>query len=181
MKVFNCILGVFALMGATYCMLFPGITFLNYGWIITILLGGWGVCAIFEYFTKEDKAKRSGKEAGLGALSLVLGIAVAAMSVWAIIAPNMTSLLMDVVIVYTMAGWMIAGGIVNISDAVKAKKMQIGKLWILTLIWGILFLVTGVIGCFRPLLIAWMVDYLICGLLIIAGVRLIASVFERAE
>ena len=60
-------------------------------------------------------------------------------------------------------------------------RICFGKLWILTLIWGILFLVTGVIGCFRPLLIAWMVDFLICGLLIIAGVRLIASVFERAE
>ena len=181
MKVINCILGVFAMIGDTYCMLLTGITFLNCGWIITILLGGWGVCAIFEFFAKEDKSKRNGKEAGMGVLSLVLGIAAAAMSVWAIIAPNMTSLLMDALIVYTMAGWMIAGGIVNIFDAVKAKKMQINKLWILTLIWGILFLLTGIIGCFRPLLIAWLVDYLICGLLIIAGVRLIASVFEKAE
>lgn len=179
MKVINCILGVFAMLGATYCMLFPGVTFLNYGWIITILLGAWGVCAIFEYFTKEKKEERSKKEAGMGVLSLVLGIAAAAMSVWAIIAPNMTALLMDVVIVYFMAGWMIIGGVMSIVDAVKAKKMQINKLWILTLIWGILFLVTGILGCFRPLIIAWMVDYIICALLIISGVRLISTVFEK--
>ena len=39
MKVFNCIFGILSIIGAIYCMFYPGLTFLNTGWIVTILLG----------------------------------------------------------------------------------------------------------------------------------------------
>lgn len=55
MKVFNCIFGILSIIGAIYCMFYPGLTFLNTGWIVTILLGVWGICSVIDYL---QNAKR---------------------------------------------------------------------------------------------------------------------------
>ena len=52
MKVFNCIFGILSIIGAIYCMFYPGLTFLNAGWIVTILLGVWGICSVIDYIAK---------------------------------------------------------------------------------------------------------------------------------
>lgn len=39
MKVFNCILGILTVLASIYCIFYPGLTFLNVGWIVTIILG----------------------------------------------------------------------------------------------------------------------------------------------
>ena len=43
MKVLNFIFGLLSVIGAFYCIFYPGLTFLNSGWIVTILLGMWGL------------------------------------------------------------------------------------------------------------------------------------------
>ena len=65
MKVFNCIFGILSIIGAIYCMFYPGLTFLNAGWIVTILLGVWGICSVIDYFAKRKKAKAEQSEACL--------------------------------------------------------------------------------------------------------------------
>lgn len=179
MKVFNGILGVFALFGAVYCMLFPGLSFLNNGWIVAILLGMWGVAAIFDFFTKEKKENRSKAEAAMGVLSFVLGIGASFVSLWAIFTPNLTALLIDFVIVYILAGWMIFGGVASVFEAIMQKKSGKSSVWIVTLIWGILFTLCGVMGLMRPLIIAWMVQYFVAALLILYGIRLLSSIVEK--
>ena len=77
MKVFNCIFGILSIIGAIYCMFYPGLTFLNAGWIVTILLGVWGICSVIDYFAKRKKAKAEQSEAIMGTLGLVVGIAAA--------------------------------------------------------------------------------------------------------
>ena len=76
MKVFNCIFGILSIIGAIYCMFYPGLTFLNAGWIVTILLGVWGICSVIDYFAKRKKAKAEQSEAIMG----TLGISSVAMS-----------------------------------------------------------------------------------------------------
>lgn len=46
MKVFNCILGILTVLASIYCIFYPGLTFLNIGWIVTIILGLWGISSI---------------------------------------------------------------------------------------------------------------------------------------
>lgn len=58
MKVFNCIFGVLSILGAVYCMFFPGISFLNTGWIVAILLGVYGMSSIFGYFSSSTTEKK---------------------------------------------------------------------------------------------------------------------------
>ena len=49
MKVFNCILGILTVLASIYCIFYPGLTFLNCGWIVTIILGLWGISSIVSY------------------------------------------------------------------------------------------------------------------------------------
>lgn len=53
MKVINGIVGVLSIFGAIYCLFFPGLSFINAGWVITAILGIFGICSIIFYFTKK--------------------------------------------------------------------------------------------------------------------------------
>ena len=44
MKVINGIVGVLSIFGAIYCLFFPGLSFINIGWVITTILGIFGIC-----------------------------------------------------------------------------------------------------------------------------------------
>lgn len=55
MKVFNCVFGVISIIAAIYCIFYPGVAFLNSGWIVAVLLGVWGICAIADYMAKRKK------------------------------------------------------------------------------------------------------------------------------
>lgn len=46
MKVINGIVGVLSIFGAIYCLFFPGLSFINAGWVITAILGIFGICSI---------------------------------------------------------------------------------------------------------------------------------------
>lgn len=180
MKVFNCILGVFAIFGACYCIFYPGVSFINAGWIITLLLGGWGICAIFDYFSNRKTAPKSKNEAFMGVLGLICGICAAVFSVLAIFVPRFT-LLLDAFMMYMFCGWMIVSGINSIFKATDIKKTTGSKWWIFTLIMGILVAIAGVYGIFHALFLARILGYLIGFWLMAFGVRLICSVFEKQE
>lgn len=177
MKVFNCIFGVISIISAIYCIVYPGIAFLNSGWIVAVLLGVWGICAIADYASKRKKEDKSKGEAAMGALGLVAGIAAAVISVLALFMPSIR-ILLDIIILSIFAGWLIISGL---SSAVKSFKVRESgsKRWILTLVCGILVLVAGIYGVFHLLFVAQTIGILIGILLMIYGIRLILSVFEN--
>ena len=177
MKLFNCILGVFAIFGAIYCVFWPGVTFLNTGWIVTVLLGAWGICAIFDYFSRPKDGDRSKKNAAMGVWGLVLGIAAAVVSVLSLFIPGI-SLIMDIIILYMLIAWFIVSGITSVAGSITASKKSQSKSWILTLILGILVIIAGVYGLFHLFVMAQTAGLLIGIFLMIYGVRLICSVFE---
>lgn len=177
MKVFNCILGIFAILSSLYCMFYPGITFLNSGWIVTILLGAWGICAIFDYATNHNNGEKSKGEAAMGTLGLVLGIVAAVFSVLALFSPGIRAML-DICILWMFAGWLIVSGISSIAVSFTVKKSG-SKIWILSLILGILVLIGGIYGIFHMIFVAQTIGILIGILLMTYGFRLILSVFEN--
>lgn len=178
MKVFNCIIGVFAIFAAMYCAFWPGVTFLNTGWIVTILLGVWGICAIFDYFSKPKDGDRSKNNVAMGVLGLIGGIAAAVISILALFMPQV-SIIIDVIMLYMLVCWFIIGGIMSIVGAVKMSKVSQSKGWILTLILGILVLLAGIYGIFHMFIMAQTAGLLIGILLMTYGIRLICSVFEE--
>lgn len=55
MKVINGIVGVLSIFGAIYCLFFPGLSFINIGWVITTILGIFGICSIiFLLYQEKD-------------------------------------------------------------------------------------------------------------------------------
>lgn len=176
MKVFNCILGLFSILGAVYCIFYPGLTFLSTGWLITILLGAMGICSIFEFATSSDKKENKGLAAN-GIVGLILGIGAAVISVLGIFSPLIRGSL-DLIILLLFAFWLFYSGVASIAKSVSLKKNG-GKMWILTLILGILVLLTGIYGALHPVFTMVTIGYIIGLELIIYGVRLIASIFEK--
>lgn len=176
MKVFNCILGLFSIMGAIYCIFYPGLTFLSTGWLITILLGSMGLCSIFEFATSYDKKGNKGLAAD-GIVGLILGIGAAVISVLGIFNPWVRGSL-DLIILILFAFWLFYSGVASIAKSISLKKNG-GKMWILTLILGILVLLTGIYGALHPVFTMVTISYIIGFELMIYGVRLIASMFEK--
>ena len=79
MKVFNCILGILTVLASIYCIFYPGLTFLNIGWIVTIILGLWGISTIVSYAASRNDGNNKEK-ALMGTLGLIAGIAAAVVS-----------------------------------------------------------------------------------------------------
>lgn len=182
MKVFNFILGVFAVFGSLYCMFYPGATFLGGGWIAAFLLGVMGVCSIFEYARNRKNPDDSGKKslAANGVLALVFGIGAAVLSVLAIISPAVRGML-DLIILLMFVFWLVYSGVAGIFRAVALKKLYGGKLWIFSLIMSILLVLTGLYTASHLVYAAFSIGFMIGIAVMVYGVRLIASVFEKED
>ncbi len=181
MKTFNCILGAFSILGAIYCMCFPGATFLSSGLIVAILLGVLGVCSIFEYFTNRDRKSEDGRKAlaANGVIELVFGIGAATLSVMAVFIPQVRGVL-DVIILLIFVFWLIYAGITGVFKAVAIKKLG-AKIWVFSLVMSILLIVTGLYGATHLMYAAFAIGYMIGIELLVYGLRLIMSVFENKE
>ncbi len=179
MKVFNCVFGVISIIAAIYCIFYPGVAFLNSGWIVAVLLGVWGICAIADYMAKRKKEDKSKTEAAMGVLGLVAGIAAAVVSILALFIPSIRMLL-DIIILSIFAGWLIISGITSAAVSFKTRKAG-SKRWVLTLVCGILVLLAGIYGVFHLIFVAQTIGILIGILLMIYGIRLVLSVVEKGR
>lgn len=185
MKVFNAIFGIFAIFAAIYCICYPGVSFLSYGWVVAVLLGGWGLCAIFDYFAGRKKEKNEGEQktenakAVNGVLGLILGIAAAVMAIMAMFMPRM-QLVLDIVIISMFTGWLIVNGCTSIMTALTVGRKLHTKTWGWTLAMGILVLLCGLYGIFHLFVMARTMGLMFGIVLMLYGVRLLGSVFEKA-
>ena len=177
MKVINCIFGVFSIISAIYCVFYPGITFLNSGWIVAALLGVWGICRIIAFATRLKSDNKSKGEMLMAVLGLMGGISAAVVSLLALFLPGIR-IFLDIIILCIFSGWLVVSGITSFARAIKLKKSGI-KMWLLTLICGILVLIAGVYGFFHLIFVAQTIGMLIGILLMTYGIRLIISVFEN--
>lgn len=178
MKVFNAILGIFAIFAAIYCIWFPGVFFLESGWIVTMLLAAWGACALFEAISKRATKKTEGKWTFVSAILAILGaIAAAIICLLAISRPRL-SLTLDLAVLIVFVTWMIVSGILSIINAVTVGKKAEGKKWIWGLVLGILSVLAGLYGIFHILVLAKTIGLLLGALMMVYGIRLLSSLFE---
>ncbi len=181
MKIFNCILGIFSILAAVYCIFFPGISFLNSGWIVAILLGVFGFCSIFEYCSnprRKEKKNNGGLIVG-GVVGLIIGIGAAVISLLSMFNPAIRAIF-DITILMLFTFWLVFSGVTGIVNTTKQKKNG-GKMWILSLILSIAVIFAGVYGALHPIFSAVTIGYIIGFDLMIYGVKLVMSVFENNE
>ncbi len=177
MKVINAIIGVIAILSSIYLILYPGITFINAGWIVTIVLGVFGVCSIAYYSISKKNAQTTGYGKAEGATSLILGICAAAFSVLTIFIPSLQAFL-DMIILIAFALWMAIDGIIEIMKAIRLKNMSTSKKWILDLILGIFILLFALYGIFHLLVFMKTLGIMIGVMVMAYGIKQIAAVFE---
>lgn len=178
MKVFNVIIGIFAIFASVYCIWFPGVFFLQTGWLVTILLGAWGACALFEAIFKHSTKSKEGKwNVSSAVLAVLAGIAAAVVSLITIFMPGL-SVMLDLIVVSIFVCWLIIDGIGSIVMSTTVGRKSGSKKWIWTLILGILILITGLYGIFHLVAMAQTIGLLLGMLLMLYGVRLVASIFE---
>lgn len=180
MKVINGIVGVLSIFGAIYCLFFPGLSFINIGWVITTILGIFGICSIIFYFTKKKMYENLMIEGVHGAFGLVVGIAAAVVSMLAIFVPSIQAVL-DLIILIIFAIWMILDGVSSIAESFAMKKASTSKSWILALVLGIIMLIFGIYGICLLIFVARFIGIMIGVMLMSYGIKLIASLFEKDE
>lgn len=176
MKVFNCFLGILSILASIYCIFYPGLTFLNSGWIVTIILGLWGIFTIVSYAASRKDGNNKEK-AVMGTLGLIAGIAAAVVSALAMFIPGIR-VMFDIIILAIFAVWLIADGISSVMTSFKAKKSG-SSIWVLPLICGVLVLLAGIYGIFNLIFVAQTLGLFMGVLLMTYGIRLILSVFKN--
>lgn len=176
MKVFNCILGILTVLASIYCIFYPGLTFLNCGWIVTIILGLWGISSIVSYAASRNDGNNKEK-ALMGTLGLIAGIAAAVVSVLAMFMPGIR-VMFDIIILAIFAVWLIVDGISSIATSFKVKKSG-SSVWVLPLICGVLVLLAGIYGIFNLIFTAQTLGLFMGILLMTYGIRLILSAFKN--
>ena len=177
MKVINGIVGVLSIFGAIYCLFFPGLSFINIGWVITTILGIFGICSIIFYFTKKKMYENLMIEGVHGAFGLVVGIAAAVVSIFV---PSIQAVL-DLIILIIFAIWMILDGVSSIAESFAMKKASTSKSWILALVLGIIMLIFGIYGICHLIFVARFIGITMGIMLMSYGIKLIASLFEKDE
>lgn len=180
MKVINGIVGVLSIFGAIYCLFFPGLSFINIGWVITTILGIFGICSIIFYFTKKKMYENLMIEGIHGVFGLVVGIAAAVVSILAIFVPSIQAVL-DLIILIIFAIWMILDGVSSIAESFAMKKASTSKSWILALVLGIIMLIFGIYGICHLIFVARFIGITMGIMLMSYGIKLIASLFEKDE
>lgn len=177
MKLFNGILGVFSIFAAIYCFWYPGISFLNAGWMVTILLVGWGVCVLFETATNHGEGKPDKITVVKGIIALASGVVTGISAILSGANPEI-AIVTDKIIVYIFILWLVISGFSSMLVAVTSIKILPRSRWIMKLILGVLTLLAGVYGAYHVFLTAWTVTIMFGALLLVYGGRLLASVFE---
>lgn len=178
MKVINGIIGVLSIIASIYCIFFPGLSFLNVGWIITAILGIFGICSIIFYFTKKKMYKNLMIEGLEGVFGLVVGITAAVVSILAMFMPSIR-IAIDVIILIIFAIWMIVDGASSIVEAFIMKKASKSKSWILALVLGVMMIILGIYGICHLIFVARAIGVMIGIMLMCYGIKLIVSLFEK--
>ena len=169
MKVFTIILGVIVAICGFSCMFTPVMTFLEAGYFLAFLLLIYGIAAI----VKAVAQKTYGVQLAFGIISTILGLVI-------LFVPGL-KLMTDGVLIYMMAFWFLAQGVMGIVMAFKQKKLAEGKSWIWILVLGILGVLLGIYSLAHPSILVFTFSFLVGFYFIECGINMIVMATSEAS
>lgn len=161
MKVFAIIVGILLTICGVSCIFTPFVTFLQAGYFLVILLLTYGIMGII----KAVKLKNYNSEFVFSILSIILGLII-------MFVPGL-KLMTDGVLAYLMAIWFLLQGALSIFMAFRKKKAESGKVWIWTLVVGILGVLVGLYSFAHPMVMAFTFGILIGIYFIECGISMV--------
>ena len=175
-KILSVLFGIMIIVDGVICLALPGLTFLTLGYMIGLGMLLDGIGRIINWFQMDRGAEQSGWVLVSAIISLTLGAI--------LMGSDAMQLAMDAFIVYMASAWLIALGILRITNALRIRKMRnnirdfqvgtpFGRNWWIALLFGILLIAFGIIGMFAPATIIETIGTLIGISIIISGANLI--------
>lgn len=146
MRVLTIILGALLIVGGIYCMFAPVATYSALGWVIGLSMVAEGIANVVTWNSRRKLGLASGWTLAAAIVSIVLGVF--------LLGSFALQFAVDMFIAYTIAIWLVFGGIARIVTAIAARS-SFGKEgargWIVQLIFGVLIVILGVLCIFNPL------------------------------
>ena len=173
-KVITIILGAVMIVTGVYCLFTPAMTCLSLGYIVGFNMVLDSIGGIATWSDRKKKGTADGWTLAGAIASLVFGIV--------LLGSTAMQLVVDMMIVYIAAAWLVVTGIIRIIRASKLRKIhkefqthRLGKRWWIILLTGILLVVCGALSFANPsgLMVAIGINFGIN--IIAAGASLIAT------
>ena len=148
-KICTIILGIAIACMGIFCIVTPGATYLELGYVIglSMVLDGIGRC--IEWWQSRKTGDANGLSLATAIISLLFGII--------IISNNAMQIAVDVFIAYLAATWVLILGIIRVCYALRARKVHkeydtilLGKHWGVALCYGIILIILGAICLANP-------------------------------
>ncbi len=168
MKVAGMIFGVLTVLIGIYALCVPVQSFLVIGWLVGMVLFADGLTLLIVSLKKEKKAMWN---ALLGALVAIAGLI--------ILFCDLQRLLTDILMIYMIAGSVVAVGVIQCVVGIKSYKTT--KKGLGTFIVGALAMIIGILAAVHPLLTMVVVGYYIAFSLIMHGLSMIAISMKMGQ
>ncbi len=173
MKVYNTVFGIFAVLGALFCIIWPGMTFVDAKYIAIIFTGAWGLCALLNYLTSKEKDNKTIFKSFIFGILAVLFATFIGFSMFMPAVKN----IFGASVIYIFAVWAILGAIGDVILAVDNRKDN--NRWMLSLILSILVLAGCIYGVLHAIFAPKLISIIFGIVLLVYGIRNMASAFEN--
>ena len=167
------ILGAFMIVTGVYCLLTPAMTYLALGYIVGFNMVLDAIGGIAAWSDRKKAGEADGWTLAGAVVSLAFGLV--------LLGSAAMQLVVDMMIVYMAAAWLVAIGVIRIIRSVRLRRIHqklqtelLGKRWWIVMLTGILLVMCGVMSFANPsgLMVAIGINFGIN--IIVAGASLIA-------
>lgn len=170
-RVLTFILGIGTIIAGTYCLFTPGLTTLALAYIIGVVMIVDAIIKLISWFAWHSDIEGDGLLLFSAIISLILGIF--------LVADGFAQWMLDVIIVYAAAAWVLVSGILRIVRAFKIKDLKgkagkaLAKNWWVLLIFGIALVCLGIFMMINPWVAVVAIGILISIAIIFVGANIL--------
>lgn len=172
-RIITLLLGIVMIITGVYCLFTPMMTYMTLGYIVGFNMVMDAIGGIVTWSDRKKAGQADGWTLAGAIISLVFGIV--------LLGSTALQLVVDAVIVYIAAAWLIVIGILRIVHAAKVHKLRkaldaeiLGKRWWLMMLIGILLVIGGILSFINPTGLIIAIGILFGLNIIVAGANLIA-------